>query len=270
MIPRSVLSLLALVAVVPTLAAQRTWLVPQPDRAAGIELSTGFYENDVTSGFTAAFTPSVRFPVGGGILATAELPISRASVRPNFLGGDQSATVIGNPWLGLELPVAGTGRLEVGVRPGLRDITGDAEQSAALFGTITEYDRAEAWTGKTTTVRGMLHLGRVPAEGAFVTGRVGATTFIPSGTGGDVEVLANYGLRAGFVARSTLFYAAVTGRALMTSESGSVADRSVHQLGIGVEALDGDVRPHLGVRIFVDELVNNVDAILTAGITWGW
>jgi hypothetical protein len=156
------------------------------------------------------------------------------------------------------------------VRPGLRRADDQAEASAVGFGVITEYDRFEAWLGKATSVRGVLHLGRLPTEGAFVTARVGGSVLIPDGTGADPEVLANYGVRAGLVRKGTMFYAAITGRALVTSVQGTVEDRTVHQLGVGLEALRGQVRPQLGARIFLDAELENVNAVLTAGFAWGW
>jgi hypothetical protein len=252
------------------LRAQRTWLVPLPDRGASLEIATGLYEQDVTNGFTATITPGLRFPIGGGIILTGELPISRASVRPGFIGADRSATFIGNPWIGLELPLRSAGRLELGVRPGLHRAEDQAEASAVFFGTVTEYDRFEAWLGKATSVRSVVHLGRLPTAGAFVTARVGGSLLIPDGTGADPEVVANYGVRGGLVRNGTMFYAAVTGRALVTSTGGSIEDRTVHQLGVGLEALSGQVRPQIGARIFLDAELENVNAVLTAGFSWGW
>lgn len=252
------------------LTAQRTWLVPLPDRGASLEIATGLYEQDATNGFTATITPGVRFPIGGGIILTGELPISRASVRPGFIGADRTATFIGNPWIGLEMPLQSAARLELGVRPGMHRAEDQAEASAVFFGTVTEYDRFEAWLGKATSVRGVVHLGRLPAEGAFVTARVGGSLLIPDGTGLDPEVLANYGVRAGLVRRGTMFYAAITGRALVTSVQGTIEDRTVHQLGVGLESLSGQVRPQIGARIFLDAELENINAVLTAGFSWGW
>lgn len=251
-------------------SAQRTWLVPLPDRGAAIEAATAFYEEDLTSGLTLTLVPSVRFPVGGGIVATADLPISRASVRPGFLGASTTATIIGNPWLGIELPLANAGRLELGLRPGLVQPDDAAEAAAAQFGAITEYDRFEMWSGKTTTARGVVHLGRLPAQGPFLSVRVGASVFVPSGTGGDTEVLANYGLRGGVIAGRAMYSIAMTGRALVTSQTGSVADRSVHQVALGIESLEGQVRPHLQARIFVDEYTDGIQAVIAGGFAWGW
>jgi hypothetical protein len=268
---RTLLPLLGLVALSAfPLSAQRTWLVPLPDRGASVEISTGLYERDVTNGLTAVITPGVRFPIGGGIILTGELPISQASVRPGFLGANRTATFIGNPWIGVEMPLRSAGRLELGVRPGMHRADNQAEGSAVFFGTITEYDRAEAWLGKATSVRGVVHLGRLPTAGAFVTARVGGSLLIPDGTGLDPEVLANYGVRAGLVRSGTMFYAAITGRALVTSIQGTIEDRTVHQLGIGLEALSGQVRPQIGARVFLDAELENVNAVLTAGFSWGW
>jgi len=260
----------SLVIAASPLSAQRTWLVPLPDRGASVEISTGLYQQDVTNGFTATITPGVRFPVGGGIILTGELPISQASVRPGFIGAQRSATFLGNPWIGVEMPLRSAGRLELGVRPGLRRADDQAQASAAFFGSITEYDRAEAWIGKVTSVRGVFHLGQLPTAGPFVTARVGGSLLIPDGTGADPEVLANYGLRAGMVRNGTMYYAAVTGRALVTSVQGTIEDRTVHQLGIGLESLSGQVRPQVGARIFLDAELDNVNAVLTAGFSWGW
>ena len=268
---RTLLSLTGLLlAATSPLAGQRTWLVPLPDRGASVEISTGLYEEDVTNGFTAVITPGVRFPLGGGIILTGELPISQASVRPGFIGTNRTATFIGNPWLGLEMPLRRVARLELGVRPGLHRADDQAEGAAVFFGTVTEYDRFEAWLGKATSVRGILHLGNLPSSGAFVTARVGGSLLIPDGTGADPEVLANYGVRAGLVRGGTMFYAAVTGRALVTSIQGTIEDRTVHQLGVGLEALRGQVRPQIGARVFLDADLENVNAVLTAGLSWGW
>lgn len=260
------LSLLPLAAA----GAQRTWHVPVRDRAVTLDLATGFYDEEVTNGFTAAFFPSLRLPIGGGIVAVADLPVSQASVRPGFLGGDRTATWIGNPWLGIEAPLRGNARLEVGIRPGLRDPDNQAEFAAVGFGAITSYDRLEAWLGEVTSVRGMLHFGEVPPLGRFLLARVGASVLVPSGTGGDPEILLNYGLRAGAVTGGTVLAAEITGRALATSESGSVSERTVHQAGISIGGARGRARPEVGVRLFLDSGFRNVQAVLAAGLTVGW
>jgi hypothetical protein len=268
---RALLPLTALLlAVASPLTAQRTWLVPLPDRGASLEIATGLYDRDVTNGFTATIIPGVRLPIGGGIILTGELPISQASVRPGFIGANRSATFIGNPWLGVEMPLRSAGRLELGVRPGLRRADDPAEAAAVGFGVITEYDRFEAWLGKTTSVRGVVHLGRLPAEGAFVTARVGGSLLIPDGTGADPELFLNYGVRAGMVRSGTMFFAAVTGRGLLTGAGAPLDDLTVHQVGLGLESLRGQVRPQLGARIFLDAELENVNAVLTAGFSWGW
>jgi hypothetical protein len=51
---------------------------------------------------------------------------------------------------------------------------------------------------------------------------------------------------------------------------GTIEDRTVHQLGVGLEALSGQVRPQIGARIFLDAELENINAVLTAGFSWGW
>jgi hypothetical protein len=163
--------------------AQRLWLAPEPGRNVGLEITKGFFRSGSDLEFASfVVTAEGRFPVNNTLAITAALPFSRVSESGSFVTNPRS-TAFGNPWIGIEAIAEPDLIVEAGIRPG---ITSETSTSASAQGMAfdVDFDRFEACLPKWTSMRAMAHVGRIPAQGTFVTGLFGGTLFLPSGGGG--------------------------------------------------------------------------------------
>jgi hypothetical protein len=255
-----------IVSVVPRGAeAQRSWLGPTFDRSVEIELIRPFLRGDGASLTYAA--GMARIPLGTSTALTVELPLSLVRVdgvefpsRP-----EESAVLLGNPWIGVEYRGSGELLVQAGIRPGIYRRTDDAGFQAYYGAFVADLDHFEAWLPKTSTGRVEVQFGRLPAKGFAVSGRAGASLFynISSG-GGDPEVFGDYGLRAGWWGDKIAASVTVDGRAIVTTPGGSFADRTEHRLGGRVEWLSGSIRPWVQVRTPLDDFARQVARVIGA------
>lgn len=266
---------LFLLGLIPILAiragAQRIWLPPDPGRNVGLEIAKGFFAAGTDIDFASfVLTAQGRFPVSQKLAVTVALPFARVSESgPSFDGVSvtQTSTEVGNPWLGIEAAVQHGLVIEAGVRPGIAS-DAFAHQPAAGLGVLEDYDRFEAWSPRVTTIRGIAHIGAIPDRGAFVSAILGGTVAIPSASNsdGDVQFVANYGLRAGYSGNGVLASLALTGRANLTEGDLSFDERTTHQVAFSVEGTTGRVRPSASIRSFLDDGARQVvKAIVTIG-----
>lgn len=269
---------LLLIALVPMLAtrasAQRLWLPADTTRNIGFEVGKGFFKSTSYQPHidAASFTVTVqgRVPVNAKVAVTAALPFARISqsfTDVNFspVPGDQTA--FGNPWLGVEVAAEPELVLEAGFRPGIASRDKDA---ALGLGVYDDFDRFEAWVPDFSSARAMAHIGRVPDQGAFVTGIFGGTVFFPgSNVGGNPKIYANYGVRGGFSSGGVLGSVTFTGRYYISGTGGTFADRSIHQLGFSLERARGAFRPNASVRVFLKEAIRSeVSPVVTLGASF--
>jgi hypothetical protein len=246
--------------------AQRLWLAPEPGRNVGLEITKGFFKSGSDVDFaTFVVTAEGRFPVSKRLAITAALPFSHVSVSEPFLANPASSA-FGNPWLGIEASAAPDVTVEAGIRPGVSS-TEFIDPSAQEFGVLEDFDRFEAWLPKTTSLRAMVHAGRIADQGTFVTGMFGSSVLIPSGGDGTI-VYANYGVRLGVRDAHTLTSLGLTGR-VGISHGGVLAgslNSNVNQIAIMIEGVRGAFRPRLSIGSFVNEGPReSVKAIVTIG-----
>ncbi|MEZ4376834.1 MAG: hypothetical protein R3B35_00955 [Gemmatimonadales bacterium] len=251
-------------------AGQRLWLDPAPDRSLGVVAAIGVFDEggaDFPSG-TVAFRG--RVPAGRNLVATVEFPMARAARSLEFPFGptrDESAVAIGNPWIGFEGTTGSGLRLEAGIRPALW--SPDTGEGALPWGVgaLVDFDRWEAWFIRTSSIRFAVQLGEVPAEGPFITARLGGTGVVPRG-GGSGEIFADYAVRLGVVSPRLLASVGVIGHGVVTSGSGSFGDRTLHQGELRVALAGTGLRPEVALRRFVGEPgLDGLQAVLLLGLT---
>lgn len=264
------LTVAALLGGSPVLGAQRTWLDPMPDRGLNVVAALGIFGSSTADVPTGTVAVRGRISAGRNLVATVEFPFARASrtIDPPFgPSRDESATAIGNPWIGFETTPRDGFRLEVGIRPAIW--SPDTEEGALPwgFGGVIDFDRWEAWFPRVSSLRFAAELGTVPASGPFGIVRLGGTGYVPRG-GGSGEIFADYGVRLGVASPALIASVGVIGHGVLTSGSGSVADRTLHQGELRLVARTGRLRPDLAVRKFVGEPgLDGVKAIVLVGVS---
>ena len=246
MIVRAVL--VVLLASAPPASAQRSWLDPIASNGIGIAATLGVFDDNITNSpaGTIALRGRYRFP--GRVTLTAEVPVARVQLL-NGLSG----TAVGNPWLGAEHSPAAGVELELGVRMNLWTPRTQAQSMAFAYGQLLDLDRHEAWFVRTWALRAMMHLGRLPERGAFVTAKLGAAGMVVSGSGADGELRVHYGARVGMASPGVAGWIGVVGQGLATEDTGNLADRTTHLAEVAVATRGSAWRVELTMRRYVAE-----------------
>ncbi len=281
-------------AVASPVRAQRTW----PERGAaplvGIEVGKAMYRPLATpegvlrfSAPTSTLTASVWLPIGKRFTLTSELPVSHAV---QMIGATQSAaTVLGDPWIGLETALSRDLIWEIGVRPGIVERSERAADTLARTnGVAADYDHYEAWRAGTRSLRSTVHFDREFVGGLFVGALAGGSVawrttgqrpheyneneqfawFIPveDPVEPPFDVYLLYAARVGYRGARVATSLAFIGRGYPTRH-GPSTEPTVHQLGVDVRASSGRVRPHAELRVYRDLLLQpRTAAVATFGV----
>jgi hypothetical protein len=231
------------------LQAQFYWFDDKGERAAiRAEFNRPFIKDADLKALTGGLALSVSGKFGPSTRIEAELPMAAGGLE-----GTSSTFTVGNPYLGIRLHQPGKRfSTQFGVRfPTMADLSLKSVV-AVTAAAVSDADREEAFFSKTVTARAGVELHPAPA-GTLLTGiRLGTSVFIPT-DGGSVEAFLDYGGRIGIDNSSVMAALALTGRWFVTSDDGSLADRTMHQITGSVDLRRGPLRPGVVVRIPLDE-----------------
>lgn len=263
---RAVLAILALTAL-PTAGAmpaqaQSVWLPVSPGPSLSLEgykpiLPQG---NDAFTAATSAFFLSGRMPIGGKLMASAELPFAHAGVKLSKFGGTgtESSTTLGNPYLGVETASAASPlTADLGIRVPLRKSRED-EAAAATVGLLSDFDRWEAFAVDLLAIGGHVGVRTQPASGVSLHARGGPILWINTAKESgnrenDIELFLDYAAQAGYDVGRYGVIGGLTGRTMLSAEDGSWQDNSFHHLGLSGSIAFGNVRPGIHLRVPVDD-----------------
>jgi hypothetical protein len=237
-----------LLALAPAASGQRNWLDPMPGSGAALLTSIGFFDDNVTDSPITSVAVRGRYAMPGNVTIVAELPAVRAQLLNGFSG-----TSVGNPWVGLEFGSSSAMQFEFGARLSLWSPHTQDRALAQSYGHWLDFDRREAWYERTWAIRAMAHFGQVPAEGGFVTAKLGAAGLAMGATGADGELVLRYGGRAGFATAHWIGWVGINGEGLVTEATGSVADRTLHQGEVAIATRGTRWRFEMALHRFVGE-----------------
>ena len=239
------------------LQAQFYWFDDKGERAAvRAEFFRPFIKDAQLKAFTGGLFVSASGKLGQNSRLEAEIPIAVGGIRgfsSEPATSSNSTVTVGNPYLGLRLHQSGKRfSTQIGIRfPTMGDLSVKSAVAVAAAA-ASDADREESFFSKTITARAGVELHPAP-ERVLLTGiRVGTSVFIPS-DGGSVEAFLDYGGRIGIDNSSLLAALALTGRWFVTSDNGSLAERTEHQITGSVDLRRGPVRPGVLFRIPLDE-----------------
>lgn len=233
---------------VAPVAAQQRWLDANPGHAAEVALALAAFDDNITDSPAITIAVRGRLALRDNLAITAELPGARAEQQAGLSG-----TAVGNPWVGLQYTPAQGMQLELGARLNLWPPTTQRRSLPFGYGQLVDFDRREAWFANASAVRAVAHVGRLPSRGRFVTVKAGLAGFAVSGGGGDGELLAHYGGRAGVVSGRWVTWIGVIGQGIVTESDLSIADRTIHQAELAVATHVQGWHVELGLRRFVAE-----------------
>jgi hypothetical protein len=237
--------------------AQMPWTASLPTHGLSLDFLRPKFDGGQTSLTSAAAFLSGRFPAGG-VSIKFELPYARLSNS-----GSSSAT-FGNPYVGVE-----TGRpsdhiiFEGGFRfPATSEI-----EFASIMGFYSDVTRFEAFLPDVLTFAGRVRYRRADPSGLTVDAGLGPSIWVPIQSGsGDTEVVLHHHFSAGYRG-PTAWMAFGVGGLLIATEEGSLAERTIYQLGASAGLSRGKVRPALHLIIPLDEdIKTDVDMVIGLGV----
>jgi hypothetical protein len=250
----------------PSASAQQYWHSEAGGGQLRLELLKPFLKETAEGVFVGAGVVEGSIRYRPTIYFEGDLPFARAS-REDFGGVTASSIRIGNPYVGIR--IREEGKLvgaRFGVRVPISSAGSGAGEEALGIGVLSDFDHWEAFAPKVFTARAAVELSKTSANGLLVGAAIGPS-FMVSRNGGDPEVFGDYGARIGYDGPALYLAAELTGRLWATAEGGSLAERTVHQLGGVVELRPGRVRPQFRVRIPLDtDFRDAVGVIVGAGV----
>jgi len=225
------------------LAAQAPWSERGNRPSIALELQKPSFDGDGFSFATGVAFLSARVPAGKVVLV-AELPTAFGSIS------GVSSTVIGNPYVGLELGGAEVSG-ELGVRIPTASVSGD-DDFAVGVGLLSDFDRFEAFMDDLTAVRAAVRFDRREPSGFGFGGTLAPALLIPTKEG-DSELFVGYAARVSYAWTGASVGAEFSGRLLVTEGDLDFGERTVHQLALGTGVDLGRWRPGAYVRLPLDQ-----------------
>ncbi len=253
------LSFLVLSALGVQSAAAQSYLAPETPRK-GIWMEA-MHPNmkdpfKVTAPSSAWFF-SGRYPLTHQLSGVLDVPVAYGRLDGEGASEWGRETVLGNPYLGVELAATDRVQVELGVRPPLNTV--NEESFGDVVGFLADPFRGEAFMDDVVPVSGAVTFKQaIPSGmGADVRARAGVTTAIYTGDEDDLNqttTFLDYGMFATLPVGITRLGAGVSGRWDATEDEGKFSDNSIHQLGLSADVLFLDrFRPGISVHVPVDK-----------------
>lgn len=250
------------------LAAQSLWPRPLEGKAeVGLEwVRPTFVTGDDQYGFSRGV-----WILGGRIRASERINVVLAlpQIRaPGGFYGYGGGSGSGTPYIGVEfLAAERRPEFSLGIRLGGSSSSSSDAGVMALYG---DYDRWEEGISNALVVNAIGHTTAwQDSAGASARVRFGGTILIPAGGMYGGELYVDYGIRFGRDTPALRLGVALTGRWLATGGGGaSLAEATIHQVAGDLSFGSGMVRPSFGVRLPLDDALNDVvEYVLIGGVT---
>ena len=208
---------------------------------------------DIDQSFpSATWFLSGRLPLTSNIRALVDIPYAYS--RMEFGDLEQSNSVIGNPYLGLEYM---TGRmvLGAGLRAPVNSI--DSESWADVMGFLADFQRSEAFIDQVVPVYGNVSYEYALGRGASIRGQAGVVGMLYTDDGdaedGGNDALIDYGVLGTYPMGDARFGLGFYGRWIATADEGDFGENSIHHVALSGDVRTGGVRPGIFVRVPVDK-----------------
>ena len=237
------------------MSAQAVWTDKFSARGVTIDYLKPLLKDKSITGATSITFLTARIPVSNTLRLKPEISIGYASIQMN--GGTENTTVLGNPYLGLEvLGSDGTSTAEIGLRlPAIY-----SETPLTQIAVATDFERFEAFAQETAAVTASF-VGRNKSEAVQMEVAGGVTILVPFNDK-DTDIYGQYAGQLVFRAGMIGFITGITGRILFTEPDLSFGQRSYHQVGFSMIAYFGNFRPGIMGRLALDkplrDLINAV------------
>lgn len=230
--------------------AQNHLMPATPAKGFWLEAShPNFKDLDVTLGSTVWFA-SGRLPLTSNLRGVAEVPFAYAEMDDVATEGN---SVLGNPYLGLELEASSGILLEAGAR--LPVTTADENSFADMVGALAEPYRGEAFQLDVVPLYAGVNVMRALPSGFGFRARGGLMSAIYTGDDDLQETnhFLDYGALGTYQIDRARFGAGVSGRWNASADEGDFGDNSLHRLGLSADVRARGVRPGITLHVPLDE-----------------
>jgi hypothetical protein len=248
------------------LLGQSMWRPQTSGKSMGMEISKPFFDGGQMSALSTTTLLWVQWPIRDKVQFVGELPLAYGSYDDEF--GGESDFVLGNPYLGLRIGEDGSNLSgQLGVRLPLTPSHNNLALGVGLFSDFIS--RPGAFWPDNVPITGTVAYQVRKDDGLIfrVVGGADAWIATESDYGDRVEAWGLYGAGAGYENEVWSFSGTLAGRAILTESGGSLADRTVHELGLDIGYLKASVQPNLFVRFPLDEgLRENLNVVVGFGI----
>ncbi len=234
-------------------AAQTDLIAPTPDQGIWFEATRPHFKSlDVTIP-TSIWHASGRLRVNEQLRAVVAVPFAYVGFDDDAFFGDETNSVLGNPYLGLEYRAVPGLTVELGARAPLT--TADENSTADVIGVLGEPQRGEAFMQDAVPVTAALMFERSVAADFSLRARGGVTAAFYTGDDDEEETstFADYGLFGTYDAGTARIGAGFSGRWLASADEGSFSDNSIHQATFTIDAPFGAIRPGLSLSVPLDK-----------------
>ena len=231
------------------------------EATVGVQVSKAFIGDSELSWYTSTVRGRLLAPAGERVAFLADWGLSMAGTD---FGSDWT---LANPEVGiafLDDDDQAVGYLSV-LLPLAR---GFGDDDVSVFtGTVTDFTWLDRWSDNVWSVNGgytpSLPLG--DSETARFNLALTGSVIIPE-EGGDTELFSRYVLGFSQDTETLRIRGDLEGLAVISESDLSFGDRTIHQIVLGVDGLDGG--PGFFVRIPVDDNLDEVDAVVGATFTF--
>jgi hypothetical protein len=194
---------------------------------------------------------SGRLPLNERFAAVAEVPFSYARVDL-FEEEISSNSVLGNPYLGVELAASELLTLGLGLRAPLN--TADEQSFADVFAFMADPLRVETFLEDVVPVSATATFSHALAAPLSVRAHAGVMTlFWTDDESNSSDTALDYGALASYNAGLARFGAGIAGRWYATEDDGSFAETSLHHVTMSSDVRVGTIRPGISLRLPLDK-----------------
>ncbi len=230
--------------------------MPKDKPQFGLRFMRPNFEEDIDlSLLSGTYDLYFNIPVGHKLNLIGSIPYSIFSAKD-----EDSEGGIGSIYVGIQTkPKTENSCLSLGIfLPTATD-----EFSPFLVGLYSNYYELQKYVPDLLTIYGNYSYYKDQARGAVFGVEIGPNLWIPTKDDGDVELLAHYGISAGFKMTSVTFNAELEGLAIITEDIDNFEDRFTHSLAFGAQWTGSNIKPGIYYQIYLKEDFRDVvDGVL--------
>ena len=248
----------------PVAWGQSIWLPRDRGLALSLEtLKPSVEFTNETFMTMAAFVSARVLLKNAPVAIMGEIPYANFDEEISF-PGDESGSMLGNVYLGIETAGSSPFFGEFGVRV---PTASNGRFPASLIGIVSDVGRWEAFANEYTMVQGAANLRVVDDSGIAARLRLSPTVWFPSDNG-DTELFLIYSWQIGYEGTSARVGGAITGRLLLTEDFSNLGERTDNQIELHGDFGPWPIRPGVDFHLPLGETAEAIPFVAGIRLTY--